>query len=310
MNSVDLKDLADLSPERVGEVRPNVGHPILKLKDFNELLKREGGAQAYVKVMERSNVSQEDIQKVIAATHELGFSLSEIEKFTLKVMYTEFVINEMRDSLLVQVAQKHQVLLDAAKQCDEFVISNFKAHVTAELNPILDRSASLHNDITADVMQLETLLSQLTLDGPVVEQFSKLLLKTMSNGVQEQVIQVHSSMNDVLELQAQKIDELAREVQKIQEIKIDQLAANLSKQLVEEVNQRFRKTQALFDASSAQAEKKFEALTARAEKKFEAVIEKAEGAITGRFWIERFKYWGTSLVLTSIVNICLFHYFL
>jgi len=310
MNSVDLKELEDLSPERVGEVRPNVGHPILKLKDFNELLKKEGGAQAYVKVMERSNVSQEDIQKVIAATHELGFSLSEIEKFTLKVMYTEFVINEMRDSLLVQVAQKHQVLLDAAKQGDEFVVSNFKAHVTAELNPILDRSATLHNDITSDLMQLEMLFSQLSTNGPVVEQFTKILMETMKAGVEQQVMQVHSSLNDVLESQAQKIAELSAEVQKIREIKVEDLAANLAQQLTDEVNQRFKKTQAYYDHSISQAEKKFDALTDRAEKKFEAVIEKAEGAITGRFWIERFKYWGTSLVLTSIVNVCLFHYFL
>lgn len=310
MSNEESKSVSELPPSQVGGAGLNIVHPILKLAEFNELLKTEGGAQAYVKVMERSNVSQEDIQRVIAATHELGFSLSTIEKFTLKVMFTEFVINEMRDSLLVQVEQQHQDLLKTARKGEEFVVSNFKAHVTAELNPILDRSAALHNDITADLMQLETLLSQLINNGPIVDQFSKALLDLMSEGVQQQTMQVHSSMNDILDSQSQKIAELAGEVEKIREIRIDQLAANLSQQLAEEVGQRFKKSQAVYDQSTSQAEKKFDALTARAEKKFEAVIEKAEGAITGRFWLERMKYWGTSLVLTSIVNYCLFRYFL
>jgi hypothetical protein len=221
---------------------------------------KKNDRDAILKVMQRCGATEDEIQKAIAACEEFGFQFSQMDRTSLKILFIQHLINEMRDSFIKEERILSGEVLTKAREAHAELLSS----VRNEIEPISSR-------LIAQVGEVGQMISQLDPSGDLASRFSEAVLAGVSSGIQNQADALGVKLNDTLLVHDEsfrkvnaELNELVKaqadEIKNIERINVGDLARPIAELLSAHIHESAEATAQQFEKTSGEVKEKLAAM--------------------------------------------------
>ena len=252
--------------------------------------------------------------------------------------------------LIQTAEQHRGEILRQSREAHSEALAHMNAEIKNLSDEVLANAYHMFTKTRNQAMAVSQEIARLDPQGDLVSKFAGSVLLGVREGIQAQADIFNEGLNQALDthisqmarensLLEQQIAGVSGEVKKLQDLKVQDLVSPISRELTlqmgsvanhakvvvdalragmetqskeaaDKLTLRNKDTRAAFDRSASAAEEKFGELTTAAEEKFERLIKQMEGAVAGKFWMERLKLWSGAAVIaviaSGVVNYLLF----
>lgn len=256
------------------------------------------------KVMSRCGASQEEVQSALAAIQEFGFKFSQMDRNSLKVLFLQHLISEMRLSFVSEARNQSGKVLEEARAAHQALLSSLQKEVKTLNLELITEGAKIYEKTLKQAVEVENLIARLDPKGELVSGFAGSALDLFSSKAREKMDELSGDLGQQLSnhsagIQAQ-LDSVSNQLRAIEAIRNDPKSisdpvANAITNYLEitlkpiplTIERVFLNAQNALDASSvaltnvsAEAESKLTSLSNSSAAKVGKALEKSEIAIS------------------------------
>lgn len=214
---------------------------IIEINDLDLGMKNKDKDVIY-QVMERCGATQEEVQKAVYIFSEFGFNLSQIDRNTLKILLSQYLITEMRNGFIAESISQSGEIISQARSVHTEHLAQVHGEIKNLSDEVLTSADHMFTKTRNQAVEVSKLIADLDPKGDLVGQFAGSVLQGVSQGIQAQANTFNAGMNQALHEHINRIAlenavlknqlvEVSGEVKKLQALKVQDLVSPLSHEL-------------------------------------------------------------------------------